>query len=433
MSSNSTGCTLPYSWREQSLGSLNVRQTCTINPALWPEETFEYYSIPAYQSGQRPAIAKGKEIGSSKLLLQSGTLLFGKLNPRVEKIWRVMDFSAGRKIGSTEWIPIVPGDDIDSGFLYYLLWSEHVMPIAKTLVSGSTPSRQRVDPKSFYRILVPLPAKEEQKQIAAVLSLVQRAIEQQERLIELTVELKKALLHQLFTHGLRHEPQKQTDLGPIPQSWKAVELESVVVAFDYGTSVKCDYEKAGFPVLRIPNVVSGSIDVSDLKHGQPKRTEIEPLRLTEGDLLFVRTNGVQENAGRCGLFRGELPDCYFASYLIRVRTNPARLLPAFLNQYAETERGKDYLAGRAIRTADGKFNINSGTLRRVVLPLPTLAEQKEIVRQLDFVEQKCQLHRRKHAALSDLFRTLLHELMTARLRVDHLDLPELETFAEAEA
>jgi len=35
--------------------------------------------------------------------------------------------------------------------------------------------------------------------------------------------------------------------------------------------------------------------------------------------------------------------------------------------------------------------------------------------------------RRKHAALSDLFRTLLHELMTARLRVHHLDLPELET------
>jgi len=173
--------------------------------------------------------------------------------------------------------------------------------------------------------------------------------------------------------------------------------------------------------------VGGSIDTRDLKQGQPKRTEVESLRLRDGDLLFVRTNGVQENAGRCALFRGELPDCYFASYLIRVRVDPKKLLPEFLNQYAGTERGKSFLSGRAIRTADGKFNINSGTLKCVVLPLPSLAEQEQIVRQLDLVERKQQLHRRKHAASSALFRTVLHELMTARIRVQNLELPELET------
>ena len=47
------------------------------------------------------------------------------------------------------------------------------------------------------------------------------AIEQQERLIALTIELKKALLHKLFTEGLRGEPQKQTEIGPVPESWQA--------------------------------------------------------------------------------------------------------------------------------------------------------------------------------------------------------------------
>ena len=63
---------------------------------------------------------------------------------------------------------------------------------------------------------VPRPEKDEQRKIAGVLGLVQRAMEQQERLIALTTELKKILLHQLFTHGLRGEPQKQTEIGLVP-------------------------------------------------------------------------------------------------------------------------------------------------------------------------------------------------------------------------
>ena len=67
---------------------------------------------------------------------------------------------------------------------------------------------------------IPIPPLAEQRKIAAVLGLVQRAIEQQERLIALTTELKKALLHKLFTEGLRGEPQKQTEIGPVPESWE---------------------------------------------------------------------------------------------------------------------------------------------------------------------------------------------------------------------
>ena len=106
-------------------------------------------------------------------------------------------------------------------------------------------------------------------------------------------------------------------------------------------------------------------------------------------------------------------------------------MPAFVNEYARTERGQSFLSGRAIRTADGKFNINSGTLKRVLLPLPSLDEQREIVRQLDLVARKLKLHERKYATIIDLFRTLLHQLMTAQIRVHDLDLPELEAATQA--
>lgn len=71
---------------------------------------------------------------------------------------------------------------------------------------------------------VPCPEKDEQKKIAGVLGVVQRAIEQQEQLLQRTTELKKTLLHQLFTHGLRGEPQKETDIGLMPQSWNPTPL-----------------------------------------------------------------------------------------------------------------------------------------------------------------------------------------------------------------
>jgi len=309
-------------------------------------------------------------------------------------------------------------------YLCFLTHTDEFIAHSVATTSGVQHPRTSWSALRDFKFAVPPLA--EQRKIAAVLGVVQRAIEQQERLIALTTELKKALLHKLFTEGLRGEPQKQTELGPVPESWEVSTLENAAVAFDYGTSVKCEHVKAGAPVLRIPNVVGGSIDLSDLKHGQPKRSQLDQLRLQHGDLLFVRTNGVLENAGRCALYRGELENCYFASYLIRVRVDSSKVLPAFLNEYARTERGQSFLSGRAIRTADGKFNINSGTLKRVLLPLPCIEEQTEIVRQLDLVERKLKLHETKHATLTDLFRTLLHQLMTAQIRVNDLDLPELE-------
>ncbi len=314
----------------------------------------------------------------------------------------------------------------DSRFVLYWLW--YAFEVASIYFGrGNVTTIPNLSQSKLCELPLPLPPLPEQRKIAYVLGLVQRAIEQQEMLIQLTAELKKTLMSKLFTQGIQGEPQKETEIGPLPESWKVTTLENVALAFDYGTSVKCEHGKAGSPVLRIPNVVGGSIDLGDIKHGQPKRTELETLRLRDGDLLFVRTNGVQENAGRCALYRGELEGCYFASYLIRVRVDCSKVLPAFVNEYSRTERGQNFLCGRAIRTADGKFNINSGTLKRVLLPLSTLYEQKEIVHQLDLVEQKLRLHESKRSAFNDLFHTLLHQLMTAQIRVLDLDLTQMET------
>lgn len=231
------------------------------------------------------------------------------------------------------------------------------------------------------------------------------------------------MLGQLLTKGLNDEARVETEIGRLPRSWKVMRLEELVKGIDYGTSVKCGYPRIGVPVLRIPNVIRGSISLSDLKYGQPKPRELSALALTEGDLLFVRTNGAQENAGRCAMFRGELEECYFASYLIRVRTDSDLLLPGFLNEYARSVRGKSFLSGRAIRTADGKFNINTGTLKNVLIPLPDTREQERIVSAIEILDRKVSLHQNKVATFTALLHALLHKFMTAQLRIGDLEVP----------
>lgn len=56
---------------------------------------------------------------------------------------------------------------------------------------------------------------------------------------------------------------------------------------------------------------------------------------------------------------------------------------------------------------------------------PGVGEQREIVEILDAIDRKIALHQRKRAVLEDLFKALLHKLMTGEIRVADLDLSVL--------
>jgi type I restriction enzyme, S subunit len=315
---------------------------------------------------------------------------------------------------------ISPGPNLDAEYLRY-----HLIFLRNELLSqrygGAQPN---ISQQIIRNQAVTYPPLSEQKSIAHTLLSVQRAIAAQEQIIQTTTELKKALMQKLFTEGLRGEPQKETEIGLVPESWGVVELDEKADSFQYGTSVKCGHDVEGKPVLRIPNVVGGHVDISDLKFGKPKSNELGKLALEPGDLLFVRTNGVKENAGRCSIFYGELADCYFASYLIRVRLDPAILNPSFVNMYSRTDVGTSFLSGKAIRTADGKFNINSGTLKSMLVPVPSIEEQVQIARTLETLDKKSNHVVSRRSSLQELFRTLLHELMTAKIRINEVGLSE---------
>ena len=270
---------------------------------------------------------------------------------------------------------------------------------------------------------VPVPPIEEQRAVVAALARVRDAVTAHDRTAASVRDLKRAAMQRVFTRGLRDERQRETEIGPIPNTWDLVELEAVQESIRYGTSVRCSYRQTGVSVLRIPNIEEGRINTDDLKSCERDAVASHRYRLQRGDLLFIRTNGVLERLGACAVYEGTPAGALFASYLIRSRLKNDRVVPRFVAYYFGSEIGTRAIADRATPAADGKFNLNATTISGLPLPVPKgLEEQREVVAVLDALDRKAQLHRRKRAVLDDLFKALLHKLMTGEIRVRDLDL-----------
>ena len=268
---------------------------------------------------------------------------------------------------------------------------------------------------------VPRPTLSEQQVISAVLSRVRDAIRVQVHSNIVAHELKRAAMQTLFARGLRREAQKDTEIGPVPESWEVDNLGSVRDQLQYGTSIRCTYEPSQYPVLRIPNIERQRVNSDDLKYCELSDEQATRFRLEDGDLIFIRTNGVLDRLGTCAVYSGEPANALFASYLIRARLKVGQVNPNFAAFFLGSELGTSIIAGRSTPASDGKFNLNTAAIDSLPIPLPSLNEQQEIVAILDAIDRKIDLHRRKRAVLEELFRALLHKLMTGEIRVRDLE------------
>jgi type I restriction enzyme S subunit len=77
----------------------------------------------------------------------------------------------------------------------------------------------------------------------------------------------------------------------------------------------------------------------------------------------------------------------------------------------------DYLDLNRYSNKMGQPLITQGIIGKVRFGLPTRAEQDGIADALDAVDQRIIIATKKRNTLQDLFRTLLHELMTGKVRV----------------
>ncbi len=142
-----------------------------------------------------------------------------------------------------------------------------------------------LDRNSLNNIKIPLPPLPEQHKIAHVLSTVQKAIEQQDKLICTTTELKKALMQKLFTEGTRGEPQKETEIGLVPESWEVVNLIDICEKPQYGFTDSASKE-GNAKFLRITDITEFGVNWNEVPFCNCP--DYKKYELKNGDIVFAR-------------------------------------------------------------------------------------------------------------------------------------------------
>ena len=243
---------------------------------------------------------------------------------------------------------------------------------------------------------IPLPPLPEQRAIAHVLRTVQRAKEATEGVIAALKELKKSLMQHLFTYGpapvgaKNFSPQRESEIGPLPAHWRVVRL---------GEIARVKYGKAK-PINEhgnIPVIGSGGIYGWTAEAAVDFATLIIGRKGTAGQVWLSETPSWPSDT------------TFYLEWKSHTTVDVRFIYGWFLLNPLSGEHAKTTIP-----------SLQRPDLENSLVPLPPLDEQREIARMLQAVDAKIAAEQAHRAALEELFKTLLHALMSGRIRVPHI-------------
>jgi type I restriction enzyme S subunit len=317
-------------------------------------------------------------------------------------------------------ISIYPKQGIDQRYLGYFLAQVDYDALQDRQVKGNTLNQDKID-----RIEVWLPPLDEQLSIANVLDLLRRSIDLQTRTLAVAGDLKRATMRTLFTRGLRGEAQKETEIGPVPESWKRLPICALGEVVTGNTPPTKD--SANYVGGEIPFIAPG-----DFEHGSRiERTEKfitnEGLKrsrpITDGTTCFVC---IGSTIGKVGY--AIAPICATNQQINSILPS-ADFDPLFV--FYLMTFWSDHVRKQA--SPSPVPILSKGAFAQIEIFASTdIDEQRQIASILDAIDRKIDLHKRKRAVLDELFKALLHKLMTGEIRVADLDLSAVRPAASPE-
>lgn len=293
---------------------------------------------------------------------------------------------------------IIPDENIVvSDFLYYTI--KKIRPYLENIASSAVvPLLNKTD---FSNINIKLPPLETQKKIVSILEKAEETRKLRAQADELTQKLLQSVFLEMFG-----DPTEN------PNNWNLSEFKNISKEFRYGSSNKS--LNIGYPILRIPNVVDGEINLKDLKYCELLDKEYEKLRLLKGDMLFVRTNGNQDYVGRCAIIEEQQENFVYASYLIRAKIDSKFVLPQYLKAFFSTSHGKSLIKAKT-KTSAGQFNINTEGLGSLPVLIPPIKLQQKFVELVNKIEETKKSQKQSSLEINTLFDALMQKAFTGKL------------------
>ncbi len=334
-----------------------------------------------------------------KLCSQNDILIAFDGSPGIVKRGIVGAYSSGiRKVNLIK-------QNINLEFIYYILQTSYVQETIKEYSAAVTIKHAS---KSIPHIKIPLPPLQEQKSIAYVLSTVQEAKEKSERTIKSLKELKKSMMKHLFTYGvvpfdeLDKVELKETEIGKMPKEWQIKKLGDIANLVMGQSPAGDTYNKEGkgIPFLQ------GKAEFGATSPTHIKYTSKPSKIAKKGSILLsvrapvgaINIANIDYCIGR-GLASLSMENNLFLFYL----------LDYFKPSIEKEGTGSTFKA------------ISKPNLKNIRVFLPSSMEQEQISLILSSIDEKIESEENKKEAIEQLFMSLLHNLMTGKVRVKDLN------------
>lgn len=180
-----------------------------------------------------------------------------------------------------------------------------------------------------------------------------------------------------------YEPVDIEWLPEMPSHWKLKRLK-FVAHLQTGLTLGKDYagqETFTRPYLRVANVQDGYLDMETITQVSVPIEAVKRHELRPGDVLMTE-GGDYDKLGRGYVWEGQIAGCLHQNHIFSVRPNKKMLEPRFLASLITSSHGKNYFTSTSQQTTN-LASTNSGKIRSFPLPLPPLAEQRQILSSLD--------------------------------------------------
>ncbi|MEJ5166713.1 MAG: restriction endonuclease subunit S [Thermoanaerobaculia bacterium] len=309
---------------------------------------------------------------------------------------------------------IVEKEKLNHHYLFKILKSEKYINEIKRISKSRGSVRQILAFVDLCEILIPLPPLPEQQAIAEVLSIIQQAKEKTEAVIKATREIKKSMMKHLFTYGnvplsdVDRVKLKETEIGSIPEHWQVVRLGEVSEIKSGGTPSK--KEETYWVNGKIPWIRSEKCQDCFIYNTKEFITE-EGLSNSSAKIFEKGTVLIAMVGATIGKTGYLMFPATTNQNVAGLKPNNTQILSSLYLFYYLQNRYNDFAKEGGYKIANLSF------IKSFLIPLPPLSEQQAIADILQAIDEKIQKEEAKKKALENLFKSMLSNLMSGRIRV----------------
>lgn len=363
-----------YQTPMRSVGEFKVKSRGSVDPSRFPDESFELFSIPAYDS-QKPDVLNGTDIGSSKKIVEPGDVLISRIVPHIQRVWVVGASNGKRQIASGEWL-VFGHPDVDQEYLRYMLLSTPFHQQFMDTVAGMGGSLMRARPSEVERIEIPVPKfQTEQRRIAAILDKADAIRRKREQALSLADDFLKSVFLEMFG-----DPNENPKNYPVENfaSVLSMPLRNGISPSSRGTVLA--------RVLTLSAITGDHFDEDQEKEGKFLVPISSKDTVNDSDFYICRGNGSPDLIGKGFYATKTIPGTAFPDTMIAAKPNPEKVTRAFLEGIWNSPFVRNQIL-EAARTTNGTFKINQTAAGAIKIPMPPMEAQKRFQTIVDRVRQ----------------------------------------------